>query len=286
MGPSWRNRCTTIPKRTGGRAKTGKYMRWPGQSLPPTRQSAEWKAHRVPIIISGRTAYRFQPDYFWPTPVTVARIYRVGVASIVRSGVQFVVMGVVNRTAASFGVTPLAIMGVLVRVGRFVLMPCLGLGQGMLPLIGYNYGAGKKERLSELVLKAGIASVIWTGLCWLIIMLLPGQIMSAFNADADFLSEGVPAIRLYSTLFFAIGIQMVPGFFFQGIGKGLPATVLSAARQVAFILPSILLLPRFLGLTGLWISFPIADVLGLILAVGWMAIEYRKQGIRLHWKKP
>ncbi|MFC1909027.1 MATE family efflux transporter [Chloroflexota bacterium] len=237
------------------------------------------------FIVSGRTAYRFQPGYFWPAPVIVAGIYRVGVASIVRSGAQFVVMGVVNRTAASFGVTPLAIMGVLVRTGRFVLMPCLGLGQGMLPLIGYNYGAGKKERLSELVFKVGTAGVIWTGLCWLIIMLFPGQVMSAFNAEADFLSEGVQAIRLYSMMYFTIGIQMVPGFFFQGIGKGLPATMLSAVRQVAFILPSVLLLPRFLGLTGLWISFPIADVLGLILAVGWMAIEYRRQEIRLRWRK-
>ncbi|MFC1953657.1 MATE family efflux transporter [Chloroflexota bacterium] len=237
------------------------------------------------FIIKGRTAYHFRPSNFWPSLTIIAGIYRVGVASIVRSAAQFVVMGVVNRTAVSFGITPLAIMGALVRIGRFVLMPCLGLGQGMLPLIGYNYGASKKDRLSEIIFKAGTIGVIWTSLCWMLIMLFPEQVISAFNAEADFLNEGAKALRLYSIMYFALGIQMVPGFFFQGIGKGLPSTVLSAARQVVFILPSILLLPRFLGLTGLWISYPIADALGLMLGVGWMAIELRKQKISLLLRK-
>lgn len=234
-------------------------------------------------IVSGRTAYKFRPSHFIPSLPVVGKIYRVGVASIVRSGAQFVVMGVVNRTAASFGVTSLAIMGVLVRAGRFVLMPCLGLGQGMLPLIGYNYGAQKKERVSELVFKAGTAGVSWTILCWLAIMLFPTQVMSAFNAEVEFLSEGAQAIRLYSIVFFVLGIQMIPGFFFQGIGRGFPATVLSAARQVAFILPGILVLPRFFGVTGIWVSFPIADALGFLLAVSWMAKEFRRQGINFRW---
>lgn len=237
------------------------------------------------FIIKGKTAYHFRLRNYLPSPIIIARIYRVGVASIVRSATQFVVMGVVNKTAASFGVTPLAIMGALVRIGRFVLMPCLGLGQGILPLIGYNFGASKKERLSEIILKAGTSGFIWTALCWVIIMLFPKQVMSAFNPDVSFLNEGVQALRLYSIMFFALGIQMVPGFFFQGIGRGFPSTVLSAVRQVFFILPSILILPRFIGLTGIWISFPIADFLGFAIAVGWMVIECRKQEIGLHWHK-
>ncbi len=237
------------------------------------------------FIFTGRTAYNFRPDYFWPAPSIIVGIYKVGIASIVRSGVQFAVMGVVNRTAASFGVVPLAIMGVMLRAKRFVLMPCLGIGQGMLPLIGYNYGAGKKTRLSELIFKAGTAGLIWTTLCWLIIMIFPEQVMSAFNAESGFLSEGADAIRLYSMIYFTIGIQQIPGFFFQGIGKGLPATILTAARQVVFVLPFLLILPNFIGLTGLWIAFPIADALALVLSLSWMAMEYRKQEMKLLWNK-
>ncbi|MBI4329963.1 MAG: MATE family efflux transporter [Chloroflexi bacterium] len=237
-------------------------------------------------IVSGRTGYRFRPGYFLPRPDIVAGIYRVGMASIVRSGVQFVVMGLVNRTAASFGVMPLAIMGVLMRSGRFVQMPILGLGQGMLPLVGYNYGARKKERLAEIVFKTGLAGFAWTGLLWMLIMLFPAEVISLFSGEAVFQSEGAEAIRLYSLVYFALGVQMVPSFFFQGIGKGLPATVLSAARQFLFLLPALLVMPRFFGLTGVWLAFPIADALALLLGLFWLRIEFRRQGLSFCWRPP
>jgi Na+-driven multidrug efflux pump len=236
-------------------------------------------------ILRGKTAYKFKPEYFLPSLQIIAGIYRVGVASIIRSGAQFVTMGVVNRTAASFGVTPLAIMGVLVRVGRFVLMPCLGLGQGMLPLIGYNFGAEKKSRVAELIFKTGLAGISWTTLCWLVIMLFPAQVMSAFNVEAEFLSEGSRAIRLYGMIYLILGIQMIPGFFFQGIGRGLPASILTLARSIFILLPLILLLPRFLSVTGIWLSYPITDVLSLLISVGWMANEFRRQKIDFRWWK-
>jgi len=236
-------------------------------------------------ILTGRTAYKFQSGYFLPSLRIIGGIYRVGVASIIRSGAQFVTMGVVNRTAASFGVTPLAIMGVLVRVGRFVLMPCLGLGQGMLPLIGYNFGAERKSRVGELIFKTGLAGISWTAFCWLIIMLFPEQVMSAFNAEPEFLQEGSRAVRIYGMAYLILGIQMLPGFFFQGIGRGLPASVLTLARNIFILLPLVLLLPRFIGVTGIWISFPITDIISFVISVGWMANEFRRQEIEFRWWK-
>jgi putative MATE family efflux protein len=234
-------------------------------------------------ILKGRTAYDYRRAYFIPSFRIIRDIYRVGVASILRSGAQFVTMGVVNRTAASFGVTALAVMGVLVRLGRFVLMPCLGLGQGMLPLIGYNFGAEKKRRISELIFKTGIIGLIWTAVCWLIIQLFPEQVMSAFNVDPGFLEEGRDALRIYGMLYILLGIQNLPGFFFQGIGRGLPASVLTLARSVFILLPLILVLPRFFDETGIWLAYPITDALSMILSVGWMIKEFRKQGIVYKW---
>jgi len=236
-------------------------------------------------ILKGKTAYKFHPGNFLPSLRIIGGIYRVGVASIIRSGAQFIVMGVVNRTVASFGVTPLAIMGALVRVGRFVLMPCLGLGQGMLPLIGFNFGAEKKSRIAELLFKTGLAGICWTTFCWLVIMLFPEQIMSAFNAEAGFLEEGSQAVRLYGMVYFIIGIQILPGFFFQAIGRGLPASVLTLARSIFILLPLVLLLPRFLGVTGIWLSYPITDIMSLVISIGWMAHELRKQEISFRWWK-
>ncbi len=234
-------------------------------------------------VVTGRTAYKFRPHYFIPSLSIIAGIYRVGVASIIRSGAQFVTMGVINRTAASFGVTPLAIMGVLVRVGRFVLMPTLGLGQGMLPLLGYNFGAGNKRRVAELLFKVGIAGVSWTAFCWLVIMIFPTQVISSFNADASFMQEGSQALRIYGMVYFVIGIQSIPGFFFQGIGRGLPASVLTLARSIFILLPLILILPRFMDATGIWASYPITDVLSLIISLTWVASEFRKQGLDIRW---
>ncbi len=92
-------------------------------------------------FVSGRTSYRFRPSYFLPNLRILIEIYRVGLASMVRMSAMSVVMALANRTAASFGVIPLAVLGVVFRSARFTFMVCMGLGQGMLPLVGYNFGA-------------------------------------------------------------------------------------------------------------------------------------------------
>ncbi len=113
-------------------------------------------------------------------------------------------------------------------------------------------------------------------------MLFPGHVMAAFSLDSTILQDGinaVSAVRLYFICIFILGIQMVPGFFFQGTGKGLPATLLSAARHIFFLLPLILILSPVHGVTGLWISFPVADMLTFLAGLLWMLIDLRKQGI-------
>ena len=86
-------------------------------------------------------------------------------------------------------------------------------------------------------------------------------------------------------VYFVIGIQSIPGFFFQGIGRGLPASVLTLARSIFILLPLILILPRFMDATGIWASYPITDILSLIISLTWVASELRKQGIDIRWWK-
>jgi len=156
----------------------------------------------------------------------------------------------------------------------------MGLGQGMLPLVGYNFGANQRERVGEVVIKAGLVSFTWGLLWWIVFMLFPSQVMSVFNTDPQFLLEGTQALRIFVLLFFAVGLQMVATFFFQGIGKGLPSLVLASARQVIFLVPGLLIFPQMFGLIGLWVAFPVADALSIMLTLIWTGIEFRRQGIR------
>ena len=241
----------------------------------------------VVYFVSGRTSYRFRPSYFLPDMRTLAEIYRVGFASIIRAAAGSVVMILVNRTAASFGIIPLAVLGVVFRSLSFIFMPCMGIGQGMMPLVGFNFGAKKMERVGEVVIKAAIACTIWITLCWIFVMLFPSQVISIFNKDPEFLEIGTQAVRIFSLLLFAIGIQIPTTFFFQGIGKGLPSAVLASARQVLFLLPALFILPPLFGLTGLWATFPVADGLSTVLTLVWTGIQFRKMGIpfRLRYKQ-
>jgi putative MATE family efflux protein len=231
-------------------------------------------------FLSQRTSFRFKPSYFFPNPKIVAEIYRVGLASIVRMGSMSVVMAIANTQAAAFGVIPLAVLGLVFRLARFAFMPTMGLGQGMLPLVGFNFGASKKERVGEVVIKAGFASFVWGFLCWSVFMLFPSQVIVAFNDDPRLLTEGVRALRIFVLLFFGVQLQIIISFFFQGTGKGVPSLILSSARQVIFLIPGLLILPGLLGLTGLWVAFPLADALSILLTLIWTGIEFNKQGIR------
>ncbi len=232
-------------------------------------------------FLSGRSAYTFGLANFLPSKHILIEIYRVGLATIFRMVALAAVMALAATIAASFGVIPLAVLGVVFRLARFAFMPTMGLGQGMLPLIGFNFGANQKERVREVVIKAGLLGLGWGLFCWLIFMIFPAQVISTFNSDPRFIAEGVRTLRIFVLLFFAIQLQIIVSFFFQGIGKGIPSFILSCARQVIFLIPALLILPRLFGVVGLWMAFPVADVLSILLTVVWIGIELRSQGMPL-----
>lgn len=233
----------------------------------------------ITYFLRGKSSFHFHLKSFIPDVKIVAEFYRVGFSAIVRMGAQSVMIAIANTIVASYGVVPLAVLGVVFRLARFAFQVTMGLGQGILPLIGFNYGAQLKERVGEIVIKSGMAALAWGLICWLVFMIIPGQVLLAFNANPEFLNEGIKALRIFVLLFFGVQLQMMAGFFFQGIGKGAAALIIVSARQIIFIIPALLILPRIFGLTGLWAAFPVADGLSILLALIWTAIEFRKQGI-------
>lgn len=236
-------------------------------------------------LISGKSEYHFKLNYFIPDLKILKEIYRTGLASIVRMGAQSLIMIPINRIALGFGVSTLAVLGVLFRIASFGFMACIGIGQGMLPLVGYNYGAKKFDRVREIVLKASFLAGIWSILCLIIVMIIPSQVMSLFNTDPEFIEKGTYAIRIFAIGFLSIGLQNTLSSFFQGIGRGLASLILSSSRQILFLLPVVLILPRFFGETWLWASFPIADAMAISMSIIWTIIEFRSLGVPLWVRK-
>jgi len=237
-------------------------------------------------FLAGKSSYQFRSGYFIPRMKIITEIYRTGTASIARQIAMSLILLLANRVAVSFGNITLSVLAVVFRIGRFAFQPSMGLGQGILPLIGYNFGANKKERVGEIVMKAGLASLIWGLLLWSLFMLFSRQIISAFNTDPQFVAEGSRALRIFVLFFFAVGLQMMASFFFQGIGKGMASLVMATSRQVILLVPALLVMPRLFGVTGLWAAFATADLMSVILTLVWTVIEFRRQGIQFSLGQP
>ncbi len=237
-------------------------------------------------FISAKTSFRLKLKNFMPDIKILAQIYKVGLASIVRMSAFSFVTILANRIATSFSTDHVAVLSVLFTISSFAIMPCMGLGQGMLPLVGYNYGAGFKQRVGEVVSKAGMLALIWGIMCTILAELIPRSLISMFNSDPVFLQIGTRAMRLFAIAFFTAGLQIMLSSFFQGLGRGIASLILASARQVIFLVPAIFILPRFFGETGFWLSFPTSDLCAITVTLIWTIFEYRRLGIRFRLRYP
>ena len=231
-------------------------------------------------LLLGKTTYRLRLSYFKLRLQNLIGIYRLGISSIVRMIAGSASLVLANRVAVSFGVLPLAALGVVFRISSFAFMPCVGMAQGMMPIVGYNFGAKQNERVGEVVIKAGVVAFAWSMICWVVVKVFPEQVISLFNSDPQFLSEGLYALRIFTIGYFAIGLQIILASFFQGIGKGMASLILSSSRQIIFLLPAVLILPLRFGLGGLWAAFPFADISAVILTLVWSGIQFKRMGLR------
>ena len=147
----------------------------------------------------------------------------------------------------------------------FALFPILGVTQGFLPIAGYNYGAKNYVRVSESISTsikwaAGLATVIF-----IIILIFAEPIVSVFSTDLDIIKETPNALRIVFGASPIIAIQLIGAAYFQAAGKAFPALLLTLTKQGFFLIPLILILPNYYGIFGVWVSFPIADVLATLV---------------------
>ncbi len=171
----------------------------------------------------------------------------------------------------------IAAMGIIYSTLMMFLMPIFGLNHGVQPIIGYNYGARNPQRVSKALKTAMFLASLCTCCGFLVIMLLPRQIIFLFNSkDAELLAVGVRAMRLTLCMLPIIGFQVVSSGYFQAVGRPRTSAVLMLSRQLFFLFPAVIILPRFMGITGIWLSIPFSDGVAALLAGTMISLELRR----------
>lgn len=226
-------------------------------------------------FLSGKSSLTFRLKYLIPNLNLIKQILAIGASAFTRQVSGSIMFIIANHMLIHFGGDlGVAVFGIVHRVIMFTLMPMFGIVQGLLPIVGYNYGANKPNRVSETIMLAMKAATALAFVTFIIMMIFPKQIMLIFTNDPAAIDMGVVALRIMFSLAILIGVQMVAGGVFQALGNAKVALILSMSRQVLFMIPLLLTLPFIFGVHGVWIAFPVADILSFALAM-WFIMKYK-----------
>ncbi|WP_115460848.1 MATE family efflux transporter [Winogradskyella aurantiaca] len=206
----------------------------------------------------------------------VKEIGALGFVTLARQATVSITYLLMNNILFDFGgetsVTAYAIVG---RMLMFALFPVYGITQGFLPIASYNYGAEKYLRVRKSISTAIIYSSVLAAVVFVFLMVFPETITSVFTTDADVMRETPKAMRWVFAATPIIATQLIGAAYFQAVGKATPALLLTLTRQGFFFIPLIFILPLFYGELGVWMSFPVADVLATIVTAYFLHREVK-----------
>jgi putative MATE family efflux protein len=203
-------------------------------------------------------------------------ILAIGVSSFARTAAQSLAVIFVNRTLLTFG-GDLAISsyGLIQRIMIFALMPSIVIGQGMQPILGFNYGAKRYDRALRVIKLAGIAATIYSVIAFCALYFTPELFIRVFTADSELVALTADASRRIFFAVYLMGFIIIGSIVFQAIGKAPQAFVTAVARPALFLLPLVFILPNYWQLNGVWLAFPITDALTTILVLALLIPEIK-----------
>jgi putative MATE family efflux protein len=224
------------------------------------------------FFLKGNSAINFIFKYFKLDLVLIREIFAIGSITLARQGSISILIVVLNHSlyyyAGEFGIT---VYGIVNRVMMFALFPVIGIVQGFLPIAGFNYGAEKIDRV-KLSINISIRYAMILASCILVVIFVfSDSVVTAFTTDSKLIEDSSFALIYVFMMSPLIAVQMVGAGYFQAIGKALPALLLTMTKQGFFLIPLVLILPKFYGVDGIWYSFPIADILSA--AVTWVFLQ-------------
>ncbi|MDA9359265.1 MATE family efflux transporter [Flavobacteriaceae bacterium] len=207
----------------------------------------------------------------------VKEIGSLGFVTLARQAVVSVTVLMVNNILFELsGESTVAVYAIISRMLMFALFPILGITQGFVPIAGFNFGADKKDRVLEVIRTALIYATVLATFVFFVIIFFSEAIASAFTQDQAVITKTKEVLMWVFLSTPIIGIQLIGSAYFQAIGKAIPALLLTLTRQGFFFIPLILILPRYYGEFGIWISFPIAEVIATIVTAYFLRKELKR----------
>lgn len=238
---------------------------------------------------SGNSELYIQRAHLVLVPSVLREIGSLGVVTLARQAVVSIIYLLMNNILFHLGgEAMIAVYAIVGRMLMFAYFPILGVTQGFMPIAGYNYGAHKYRRVKESIGVAIKYASVLASIVFVLLMLFPEQITDLFLGDNPnlsgsdlamnaFVRQHAPyAMRVVFAATPIIAVQLIGAAYFQAIGKAAPALWLTLTRQGFFFIPLILILPRYFGESGVWLSFPIADVLSTIVTGFYLWREVRR----------
>ena len=224
-----------------------------GQSLPVLIYIALYVLKPLPV--------RFRLKYCRPELYIIKRLYSIGNAATLNLALPSVQISVLNAILSSFSSGYVFALGVYYKLQTFLYLSANGVVQGIRPLVGYNYGAGRNDRVREIVKIATItiACIMLAGTA--VCLLMPGRLIGIFTSDAEIVSIGASAIRIISAGFIISSVPVILSGALEGLGKGTASLMISLIRYIIVILPLAFLLSRVSGACGVWHAFWLTEII-------------------------
>jgi len=217
------------------------------------------------FFITGRGEIKINWSSLIPHSYTIRQIYIIGFPAMILQASTNVSLMIANNILAAYGHLPIAALGLIFRLIMFALMPVIGVSQGLLPIIGYNYGARKPGRIREAIGKGlfiSITVVTFLGVCY---FTWPSLFLSIFSREAELIELGSYALRIMVIMFPTIAAQITFTTYFQAAGRGWPSLLLSVLRELLVFIPLLFIFSGAFGLNGVWIARPASDLIAFLV---------------------
>ena len=213
---------------------------------------------------------------FRPDAGTIGNIYKVGVPSIIMQAIGSVMTYGMNQILITFSSTATAVFGVYFKLQSFFFMPVFGLNNGLIPIVAFNYGAGKRSRVIKAIKCSLVYAFTLLLVGFIVFETIPGVLLGMFEASDEMLDIGVPALSIIGFNYLIASFCIIAGSVFQALGNGVYSLVVSVARQLVVLLPAAFILARLGGLHAVWWAFPIAELMSFCASTLFMIMINRK----------
>jgi len=242
-----------------------------GAAIATTLSKIVSTAILLSFYFRKQTILRISLKDFKPSIDIYREILKVGIPTFLRQMLVSVSIGILNNAASDISTDLVTAIGIITRVTMIPMYIAFGFGQGFQPVAGYNYGAGNKDRVVDSFKYAIKVSIIVMSISCLLFLVFGNVVFTIYNSSESVTNYGLIGLKYYAIALLFMGISNTISVFYQALGRGFEALILSVARQGIFFIPLILIMPGIMGVDGVLVSQAIADLLTVLLSIGLIA---------------